>query len=268
MDVMPEFIKKIKEYLEKYKDVQLALIYGSYAKGYEGMDSDLDIGVYLSDEKKQNQIRLNLNKISEKDIDIVLLNNAPAVLTSSIFKTGLPIVIKNRRLFLDLYLKQTLEAEDFCRFVESYWRIFVRSQSLLPEDKARLITRFQFLKSEYSEIDDFKTLSFKEYSENKVKKRNLERWTENIINATLDIAKIVLASEKKEVPKTYEQALYNFGLFINLKEEEAERLASFSHLRNILAHEYLEIIYDKIIEFIENSVPIYKKIFDFFEKYL
>ena len=44
---------------------------------------------------------------------------------------------------------------------------------------------------------------------------------ENILNATIDIAKIVLASEKKLMPRTYEDALFNFSFLAGLSEEEA-----------------------------------------------
>jgi len=41
------------------------------------------------------------------------------------------------------------------------------------------------------------------------------------------------------MPKTYEEALRNFGLFIGLNEEESKKFSRFANLRNILAHEYL-----------------------------
>jgi len=132
----------------------------------------------------------------------------------------------------------------------------------------RLLERMQFLESEFREIVGFKEVTFEEYRQDKVKKRNIERWVENIINATIDIAKIVLASERKEMPRTYEQALSNFGFFIGFEEKEANELSTLARLRNILAHEYLVITYDRIRKFIIVSPALYKKIFDFLAKYV
>jgi len=246
----------------------LAFIFGSVSKESEGEESDLDIGVYLKDRKEEGQIWRRISGIIQKEIDLILINDAAPTLISNIFKTGVPIVIKDGKLYWDLYLEITREAEDFHQFVEDYWKIYSASESLIPEERVRLIERIQFLKSEYQEIGEFKNLTFQEYREEKGKRRNIERWTENIMNASIDIAKIVLASEKKEMPKTYEQAFFNFGLFIGLAEKEAEELAIFARLRNILAHEYLNVTYGKIRQFIIESPPLYEKIFSFLSKYV
>jgi uncharacterized protein YutE (UPF0331/DUF86 family) len=100
------------------------------------------------------------------------------------------------------------------------------------------------------EIEKFKNLTFEKYLKERDRRRNVERWVENIINALIDIGKIILASEKMKIPKTYAEVLYYLGKFAKLKENEAIKLAEFARLRNILAHEYLEVLYDKIKHFI------------------
>lgn len=62
-----------------------------------------------------------------------------------------------------------------------------------------------------------------------MKRRIIERWVEGICSATLDIAKLILASEKTRMPKTYEQTLYYFAELVGFSE--------FANLRNILALE-------------------------------
>ena len=261
-------IDLLKRYFERRGDVALAFLFGSSARGFDGRDSDVDIAIYLTDKEEEDRIWREVSGIVEREIDLILLNDAPATLISNVFKTGIPLVIKDRRLYWDLYLTKSLEAEDFSQFAEDYWRIYSRSTSLIPEDKARLLERVQFLETEYREIGEFKKMTFAQYQKDKVKRRNIERWAENIINATIDIAKIILASEKKEMPKTYEQALLKFGFFIRLEEKEAEELSTFARLRNILAHEYLEVTYGSIKKFIDVSPAIYRKIFDFLSQYL
>ncbi len=261
-------IEKLRRYFEEEKDILLAFIFGSSARGTEGEDSDIDIGVYLRDKVKEDKIWREISKIIEREADLVILNEAPATIISNVFKTGIPLDIKDRELYWDLYLSKTMEAEDFLRFAESYWRICSRSTSLAPEDKVRLLERIQFLECEFREIEEFRGLSLEEYRQNKVTRRNIERWTENMINATIDVAKIILASEKKEMPRTYEQALSSLGNFIGFKEKEANDLSTFARLRNILAHQYLDITYDRIKEFIIAAPPLYEKIFQFLSKYI
>jgi len=260
-------VEKLKKYFETNKNVILAFIFGSKAKGFAGEESDLDIAVYLEKENEEDRLWLDLCRVTGKDVDLIILNNAPASLISNIFKTGIPLVLRDRKLYLDLYLTSSLEAEDFLEFARDYCRIYSRSGSLIPEDKIRLIERIQFLKGEYQEIDLFHPLTYKEYLQDKIKRRNIERWTENIINCTIDIGKIILASEKKEMPKTYEQVLFNFAIFISMGENEAENISSFARLRNILAHQYLNVTYQQIRKFLNESPRLYEKIFEFLRKY-
>jgi len=259
-------LERLREYCHSNENIRLAFLFGSSAKGTAGEDSDLDIGVYVRDAGKEEEIWMEVSRLMEQEVDLVVINDAPATLVSNILKTGLPVLIKERNLYWDLYLGTTCEAEDFNEFTESYWQIYRRSGSLFPEDRTRLIERVQFLEIEFEEIQEFKTLTYKEYLEEKIKRRNIERWVENIVNATIDIAKIILASEKREVPKTYDQALLNFVLFAGLDERGAAKLSSFARLRNILAHQYFDMTYDRIMTFIRDCPPVFDVLFSFLRR--
>lgn len=261
-------IKLLKKYFEKEKSVVLAFLFGSWAKGFEKRESDFDIAIYLKDQTKENKISLEIARIVGKDVDLIDLNEAPASLVWNIFETGIPLAVKDNKLYWELYLRKSSEGEDFLKFAEDFWRIYKRAKSLILPEKNRFLERFQFLDLEMKELDKFKKLSFQEYRDDKDKRRIVERWTENIINATIDIAKIILASEKQRMPKDYEGVLYHFGALVGMSEREAERFSKLANLRNILAHEYLDILYKKIQNFIREYPKSYKKIFDFLEKYL
>jgi len=57
-----EKINKLKEYLEKEKDIILAFLFGSYAKDREVSESDVDIGIYTA-------IKWNLKKFIRSGIN-------------------------------------------------------------------------------------------------------------------------------------------------------------------------------------------------------
>jgi uncharacterized protein YutE (UPF0331/DUF86 family)/predicted nucleotidyltransferase len=261
-------IKELKKYFKKRKDVILAFLFGSFVSGREMKESDIDVAVYLKEKQKRVKIYRDLSHILEREVDLVDLEEAPASLVSNVFKTGIPLVIKDERLYWELYLKMSNEAEDFLEFVEDFWKIKQKARSLSKEMKERLMIRIDFLKDEWQKADRFKDLTFKEYSVNWEKRKVIERWIECIINALIDIAKIVLASERKPIPKSYGDALLHFGFLVGLNETEAEDLSGFADLRNILAHEYLEVIYEKIEEFIKKFPLFYERIFAFLEDYL
>lgn len=277
--------KILKKYFEKEKSVLLAFLFGSFAKDRQMRESDVDIAIYFKDynplpsplaELKRpkeigdlrRKIWRKLTQILEREVDLICLNEAPAPLVSAVFKTGIPLKIGDEKLYWELYLRKSLEAEDFLNFVEDFWGIYKKARSISPEAKEKVRKRFQFLDKEMRYLEDFSRLTLEDYRENESKRRDIERWVEWIINALIDIAKIVLASEKKEIPNSYGDALFDFGLFIGLGKERSERLSEFAELRNILAHEYLEVIYGRIQNFIKKFPSLYKKIFQFLEKYL
>lgn len=271
----------LKNYFQQKPEVLMAFIFGSYARRQETADSDFDVAVYFGsleyawggqterpDYKLEDKISSEVSDIVQGEVDLLCLNNAPASLVSDVIKTGLPLLVRDKNMYWEIYLKASLEAEDFLKFAQDYVNIYQNAQSLAPEQKTRLLERLQFLDNELKETAEFEKLTFREYQDNKVQRRNIERWAENIINASIDIAKIILASEKKKMPRNYEEALRDFGMLAGLTDDESIKFAAFANIRNILAHEYFEILYGRIQNFVKESPLLYKKILHFLDDYL
>jgi len=106
-------IESLKNYLQKRDDVLIAFLFGSYAEGFIKRESDVDLAVYLKDRKKRRDIYLDAVKITKRETNLIYLDEALASLVLNIFKTAIPLTIKNERLYWNLYLKKSLEAEDF-----------------------------------------------------------------------------------------------------------------------------------------------------------
>jgi hypothetical protein len=127
-------IFKLREYLEKREEVLMAFLFGSWAKNQEGLESDLDVGVYFrpktetlewqSDSyyESEKKIWMELEQIADREIDLLVLNRAPATVADAVLR-GIPIVIKNQNLYMDYLLRITSEAIDFRACVEDYWRL-------------------------------------------------------------------------------------------------------------------------------------------------
>lgn len=127
------------------------------------------------------------------------------------------------------------------------------------EDKERLIRHIDFLERELKDFLQIKVLSWKEYQRDSVKRRNVERWIENLINSAIDISKVILAIENMLIPQTYREILHDLGATPYFNEEFSSKLSRWAKLRNIVAHEYLDIRWENIKEFINNAEPIFEK---------
>ena len=118
-------IKKIiGPYLEKDKNVLMAFLFGSEAKGLASGESDIDIAVYLKREGRKEEAVLwnKLEELLHRDVDLVILNRAPATISWSAIKRRIPLAIKDKGLFLDFMLDVSREAEDFIDFNLDTWR--------------------------------------------------------------------------------------------------------------------------------------------------
>ncbi|MGQ9826015.1 MAG: type VII toxin-antitoxin system HepT family RNase toxin, partial [Desulfotomaculales bacterium] len=93
-----------------------------------------------------------------------------------------------------------------------------------------------------------------QYQVDRKSRRDLERIIENLINAALDIAKILSAGEDLEVPETYRQAFIQLSEAGIIEKELALALAEKARTRNILAHQYLDIKWVPIKDFLASGI--------------
>lgn len=275
-----EMTQKLKDYFEKRDDIVMAFLFGSFASGRTMYDSDVDVAVYFKpkgreieweeerDWSEKDKIQEDIENIVRRDVDLLVLNKARTMVAFDVLEKGIPIAIKDRALYWRFYLLVNSAAVDFADFVSDYQKIKTRSQSLSLVDKIRLTRTIEFLEKEMESYSEFKNLTWQDYSQDIHKKREVEHWLENIVNASIDIAKIMLASEKISTPETYKDTLKTLAALKNFDEKTAGEMAKLANLRNLITHEYLDIRWKEITGFIKTSEPLYKYLADFIKKKL
>ena len=89
---------RITEYFKDRPEVLAVYLFGSYAKGGERRDSDIDLGILLKHESisSENEFHkvylVDLTTLFRMDIHIVLMNHAGEGILSQIFKYGKCVV--------------------------------------------------------------------------------------------------------------------------------------------------------------------------------
>ena len=119
----------VKRYFESRKDVAFAFLFGSQARGNATIRSDVDIAVYFHPKKRrplevegevfyetEDRIWTDLERLFNKEVDLVVLNRVPATVGASAIKAT-PLVINDWGLYLDFMLVVTDIAEDFREFI-------------------------------------------------------------------------------------------------------------------------------------------------------
>lgn len=277
---MKQKIKLLKDYFKERDDVLMAFLFGSQAKNLSTQRSDWDIGIYLKPKSgkieweneylypQRNEIWGDLVDLLETDnVDLIILNCSTSNIADTAIR-GMPLTIKDRRLYLEFMLIITREAMDYRQTVKEYADIYWRSTSLTSEDRDVLNKRLIFLKNELEDIAKFSQFTQFDYQRDRAKKREVERWVENLMNATIDISKALLASEHKDIPETYKKIVLHLYLLPDFSQKLTKKLSNWTDLRNILAHEYLDIRWQRIKEFIQEAEPYFQEFIKAIKKFI
>ena len=122
-NVSNKILEKLVDYFNRRKDVSFVFLFGSAARGKIRKEGDFDIAVYFWPQEDiewedfnkkyagETIIALDLERILKKEVDLVVLNRARAVIADEVVRKGKPIVIKDRGIFMDFLCIVSDEAE-------------------------------------------------------------------------------------------------------------------------------------------------------------
>ena len=159
------------------------------------------------------------------------------------------MLLRDGAFYTRFLLAVTTVASDFLETEREFRAIRDRSRSLSPVDRSRLQRILDFIDTELKDREQFREVALPSYQTDRNLRRNLDRWVETLINAAIDIGKIVLGCEQRPVPYTYGQILAD----LESTEQFADlagRLKPLAALRNVLAHEYLELRFGRVASFV------------------
>ncbi len=125
------------------------------------------------------------------------------------------------------------------------------------EIKFRLIKHLNFLENELKDYETFITLTWEEFNSKNSKRRNVERWIENIINSSIDIAKIIIIAEGLPLADTYKDMITALLQVPGFEQCNMEKISKWVRLRSIITYEYLDIRWASISKFLAEAKPLY-----------
>ena len=139
--------------------------------------------------------------------------------------------------------------------------------TLRRTDRSRIISCLDYLEKELPfHLEYEREVNWQVYQTGRSKRLEIERWAESLINATLDICKMLLAVGGEEVPETSREILFKIGSFVFDTEEKAEGFAELAKIRNTLAHRYLDMKWGDIQRFLQIVPALYPHFLNFVKK--
>jgi uncharacterized protein YutE (UPF0331/DUF86 family) len=134
-------------------------------------------------------------------------------------------------------------------------------------DKSKIISYVDYLEKELGFLPKYeKEINWKVYESQRSKRFEIERWVESLINATLDISKMILTIGREEIPETSREVLFRVGSHVYGKEEEAGTFSELAKIRNTLAHRYLDMKWGDIKRFLQIAPQLFPRFLNFIKK--
>jgi predicted nucleotidyltransferase/uncharacterized protein YutE (UPF0331/DUF86 family) len=242
--------------LEPFGAVRFAVLFGSAAEGRLRADSDIDVAVYVDSRgaleieadrelDAEAEIQLALERATNRNIDLLLLNRAPATVCAAAITSGIPALMRDAALFRRYYLAVTDVAALFLRTEQEFREIRTRSASLSAIDRSRLERILEFVDDEMQDQPAIAGMTLDRYRRDRDARRSMDRWVETLVSAAIDTAKTILASLRRPVPQTYGQILADLEALPEFAHLSG-RLKPFAALRNLMAHEYLDLRWSRV----------------------
>jgi len=123
----------LQRFFSTQSDVIAAYLFGSVAKGKARPRSDIDIAVLLREgldsfKRFERRLRLmaDLEALCHREVDVVVLNDAPLVLQNQVLRYGKLLYERDRRARIAFEVKSRKMYHDWKPWMEFYYRSLVR----------------------------------------------------------------------------------------------------------------------------------------------
>ena len=127
MDERSSLIHTLEAYFAARQDVALALLYGSFATGTQGRESDVDVAVHMADSASLElliDIQTDISALCHREVDVLDLRRAEGPILCSAIQQG--IKIKNDPILFSYYnLKAIYFHEDYLPLLRSMQRAHI-----------------------------------------------------------------------------------------------------------------------------------------------
>jgi len=119
--------ERIREVLKKHEEILVAYLYGSMVKGYEGKESDMDVGLLLKEDFEADALypAHMAGEIKEKcgldhEVDVRILNKGTYRFLHQVIREGEIIISTNERERVRFETSVIDRYIDFKPFYEQY----------------------------------------------------------------------------------------------------------------------------------------------------
>lgn len=130
---------RINDILSATPGVAAVLLFGSAARGQLRPDSDVDVAALFEHARvpsfeERLMLQQRLEEAVQRDVDLVVLNDAPTILARQALTSGILIACPNSRVYHEFVIRLATEYADFKRIRKPIEDAVIRRRVLHRHD--------------------------------------------------------------------------------------------------------------------------------------
>jgi len=265
-----DIISALRHYFASREDVPFAYLFGSYSRGKQKEDSDIDIAVYLSgiSEDKFFECKLDfkteLEEIFKKPVDVVIMNSAPPLLNHEIFKDGILIKNADPSFLSEFRMKNFYFYLDQMYIINTYLESTkerIKENSIIKERRQTYMVRREIISKKVNliryhleRITSKSNISLEEFLSNDDVKDIICHNLFIVLQYVIDICNHIIADEGMEEPLYLSDMADILAKEKVIRRELVKPLKGMIGLRNLLAHQYGDLDFKEIYNIVKNDL--------------
>ncbi len=121
-------LEPLKQVLAAQPVVQLAVLFGSHARGRSGPHSDLDLGLVLEPDTptERRRVEVAAGRAARREVDFVYLQEAPPLLRFQIARDGVVLVTREKRLWPRFKARAMVDWWDWAPTARRIHAVYIR----------------------------------------------------------------------------------------------------------------------------------------------
>ena len=135
-------------------------------------------------------------------------------------------------------------------------------------DKEVITKKFQELNRYLKELEDFKSISWHEFSSSLGKQWMVFHGLQLSVQALIDVGNHILAAMGENRIEDYADIIDKLGEKNIIPSEFARQIRGMVGLRNILIHEYVSIDLNKIYEILQNRLDDFRDFIKYINQFM
>ena len=262
-----KLIGVLRRVADRYPQVRLMYLFGSYAEGRAMPASDIDIALLTSRRGVIPHVTADIARelgVPEERISIVDLENAPPTLIAAILRRGVRIVDRDNRE-RDLLKKIKPETQELNELIHTHLAKWIEGNPLDARLIARIVAQIQEdLEDLYRYIDK----GLEAVVSDRTLRKAFERTIQTAIEGCIDLLRHLVGELNLGVAEYYRDYVEISRARGVISSEVAEKLLELIPTRHQLVHRYREVNYRKLWRDAQTLVEIAPKLIEEVRIYL